>query len=63
MKLKEYVAILNEISKKNGNGELDCYYSSDDEGNNYSKVFYAPSVEKTDDLDINITDKRIVIIN
>lgn len=42
MKLKEYLKYLNDIVKKYPN--LDVIYSSDDEGNSFSKVYYIPAV-------------------
>ena len=42
MKLTKYIEKLQELL--NEHGDLELIYSSDDEGNNYSKVHYAPSL-------------------
>ena len=44
MKLKEYLAPLQEICNKYPN--LKVIYSSDEEGNNFDEVFYTPTVGK-----------------
>ncbi len=36
MKLTKYIEELNKFLKEHG--DLECYYSSDDEGNRYQKV-------------------------
>lgn len=43
MKLKDYINHLLEIKKKYG-GELECIYSSDDEGNYFEPVYFTPTV-------------------
>ena len=42
MKLTKYIEKLQELLKEHG--DLELIYSSDDEGNNYSKVHYEPSL-------------------
>ena len=42
MKISEMIKNLQEIMS--GYGYLDCYYASDDEGNDYYRVYYKPSV-------------------
>lgn len=46
MKLKEYAKYIHAINKKYP--ELDVIYSTDDEGNNFSEVLFAPSVGNLD---------------
>lgn len=51
MKANEYVQNLVQLLKKNPEiGELEVIYSQDDEGNTYQKVFYSPSLMKTEGL-------------
>ena len=47
MKLKEYIAKLQELEAIHG--DLELVYSSDDEGNSFSNVYYAPSVQFVDE--------------
>jgi hypothetical protein len=42
MKLSELITKLQEI--RFDNGDLDVCYCKDDEGNEYSKVYYTPTV-------------------
>lgn len=42
MKVSEVIQFLKEIQKEHG--DLECWYSSDDEGNSFRKLFYEPSV-------------------
>jgi len=45
MKLKKYLEFLNNMVKDNPKAlDYDVVYSSDDEGNAFSGVFYRPSV-------------------
>lgn len=39
MKLSEYIEYLTNFM--NINGDLECFYSSDNEGNSYQRVSYA----------------------
>jgi hypothetical protein len=41
MKLSEYISQLKDFMDEYG--DLNCFYSSDNEGNNYQKVVYGPS--------------------
>lgn len=41
MKISEMIKNLQEFM--NENGDLDCYYAVDDEGNGYNKIHYTPS--------------------
>ena len=41
MKISTMIKNLQEFMNKNG--DLECYYAVDDEGNGYQPVFYAPS--------------------
>lgn len=45
MKLSEYIKGLQEFLAKHG--DLECFYSADDEGNNYQKVYYTGSLLHT----------------
>ena len=42
MKLSKYIAGLQEFFKENG--DLDCFYASDSEGNSYQQVGYTGSI-------------------
>lgn len=42
MKASEHIEALKELIEKYG--DLELIYSHDDEGNNFQKVFYSPSV-------------------
>jgi hypothetical protein len=42
MKLSNYIAGLQNILDENG--DLECYYAKDDEGNGYQKLHYNGSV-------------------
>lgn len=45
MQLKEFLQHLNELVKKHPDAiNFDVVYSSDEEGNNFKKVFYAPQL-------------------
>lgn len=41
MKVSEMIKNLQEFMETNG--DLDCYYAVDDEGNGYSRIHYTPS--------------------
>ena len=41
-KISELIKELQNIQKNNG--DLDCYYSVDDEGNGYRKIEYSPTI-------------------
>ena len=41
MKVSEMIKNLQEFMEENG--DLDCYYAVDDEGNGYSEIHYTPS--------------------
>ena len=47
MKLKNYITKLLFIQKKYG-GDLDVIYASDEEGNEFSEVIYAPQPGQLD---------------
>lgn len=57
MNLKEYAKIINELVK-NGKGNKEVWYSSDNEGNGYEMVHYAPSVQHLD-----VAGKDVIVIN
>lgn len=42
MKVSEMIKNLQKFMKDNG--DLDCWYAVDDEGNGYQKVYYDPSL-------------------
>ena len=42
MKLTKYIEKLQELLEEHG--DLELIYSSDDEGNNYNRVHYEPSL-------------------
>ena len=49
MKLSNYIKYLQESLEEHG--DLTVVYASDDEGNNYQKVEYTPSVAFFENLD------------
>ena len=52
MTVNEYVNNLTQLLKKNPEiAELEVIYSQDAEGNSYQKVFYSPSIMKTEGLE------------
>lgn len=52
MKLKEFIANLNEFVKENPEAlELDVITSKDDEGNGYNEVVYTPAIGNFEDKD------------
>ena len=51
MKLSKYIAGLQKIFDING--DLDCYYAIDDEGNGYQQVNYDGSLYFVSACDIN----------
>ena len=57
MKLREYIAKLQELEAIHG--DLEVVYSSDDEGNSFSNVYYSPSVQFVDEECEVITEDRI----
>lgn len=45
MVLREYIAhLIQKGNEKKGNMELEVVYSSDDEGNNFDKVRFTPTL-------------------
>lgn len=42
MKVSEMIKNLQEFM--NENGDVDCYYAVDDEGNDYKEVYYKPTL-------------------
>lgn len=42
MKISEMIKNLQEFAFKHG--DVDCYYATDDEGNNYCEVHFSPSL-------------------
>lgn len=52
MTVNEYVNNLTQLLKKNPEiAELEVIYAQDAEGNSYQKVFYSPSIMKTEGLE------------
>ena len=49
MKLSKYIADLQEFLKENG--DMECVYAKDDEGNGYQKVGWSGSLYYTNQLD------------
>lgn len=47
MKISEMIANLKEFEEKYG--DLDCWYATDDEGNEYREVYYDPSFRYVDE--------------
>lgn len=42
MKVSEMIKNLQEFMEENG--DIDCYYAVDDEGNDYKPVYYSPTL-------------------
>ena len=75
MKVSEMIKNLQKFMKDNG--DLDCWYAVDDEGNGYQKVYYEPSlfyvgsngevysnVKDLDDDGLSVEDvTRVCIVN
>ena len=71
MKISEMIKNLEEFKAEYG--DLDCWYATDDEGNDYHKVYYSPSlcyVDSDDDIYTSIDDdideedlRKICIVN
>jgi hypothetical protein len=57
MTLKEFQAKINKLVKQ-GHGDKEVFYSSDEEGNSFDEVFYEPSVQHIDGY-----DGEVVVIN
>jgi len=52
MTVNEYVNNLTQLLKKNPEiAELEVIYAQDAEGNSYQKVFFSPSIMKTEGLE------------
>ncbi|MBQ8570308.1 MAG: hypothetical protein IJ444_02220 [Kiritimatiellae bacterium] len=49
MKISEMIKNLQEFMEEYG--DLECWYASDDEGNEYHKVYYEPSLLCVDKYD------------
>lgn len=54
MKLKKYAELIKELADKHPNLEVVC--SSDDEGNSFNPIYFAPSV-------IEINGQNVACIN
>lgn len=48
MKVSEMIKNLQEFMKENG--DLECWYARDDEGNGYQEVSYKPSLYYIDSM-------------
>lgn len=42
MKVSEMIKNLQDFMEENG--DIDCYYAVDDEGNGYNEVYYKPTL-------------------
>ena len=47
MKVSEMIKNLQEFMAENG--DIDCYYAVDDEGNDYKEVYYSPTLMYVDE--------------
>lgn len=47
MKVSEMIKNLQEFMEENG--DIDCYYAEDDEGNGYKAVHYSPTLMYVDE--------------
>jgi len=56
MKLKELIEKLKVLEKENGN--LECWYAIDEEGNDYRPVVFAPVIGW-----ISEDEPKVVVIN
>lgn len=71
MKISEMIKNLEEFKAEYG--DLDCWYATDNEGNDYHEVYYSPSlcyVDSDDDIYTSIDDdideedlRKICIVN
>lgn len=50
MKLSEYIKNLQKVYEEHG--DLECWYSSDDEGNSFHKINYTPTILYYDDEEV-----------
>lgn len=57
MTLKEFQRMINKLVKE-GHGNKEVFYSSDEEGNSFESVCFAPSVQKVDGV-----VEEVVVIN
>lgn len=58
MKLRDYIEQLNLIAEENPDVlEYDVIYSSDDEGNDYQKIHYGPSIGYYEDREFRQYDE------
>lgn len=64
MKLKKYSKLVQKLAEQHPN--LECYYSSDDEGNSFHKVYLGPTVVNFD-IESRYPDEeskqKVIIIN
>lgn len=56
MKISEMIANLEEFKEKYG--DLDCWYATDDEGNEYHEVYFDPSFRYVDSEGTVYTDEE-----
>jgi hypothetical protein len=64
MKLKDYLKQLQDMTRNIPESlEMEVYTSRDDEGNGYNPVYYSPAVHPSEDLELNISDKHVVVLN
>jgi hypothetical protein len=66
MKLKQYIAALQEIADKHS--DLTVIYASDSEGNYFNEVYYTPSVCRFDNGSVSQAEEdeenpNAIIIN
>lgn len=65
MTLKEYRKFINQLIK-DGHGDKEVYYASDDEGNSFQPITYPPSViplAPIDDMGRELKTKTVICIN
>lgn len=65
MKLKDYIDLLNKAVESNPDAlDMVVYTSSDDEGNYYNKVHYAPGVQDSCALEgCDSGDDEVFVLN
>lgn len=58
MTLRRYKELIDQMARDSRNLELEVWYSSDDEGNSFHPVVYAPTISSG----IEGTGEKLVIV-
>jgi uncharacterized protein YkuJ len=57
MRIRAFITHLEAIAKEYGEN-LDCVYSTDDEGNGFNLVYYSPTIGYFDGEDFDTKETR-----